>query len=88
MLVLTHLMYVSGEEIQKIDSRLSSIANEFELHQRSFWSSPKHLLKRLFPIDMFPVNKEEESFEDIIEDIRGNIQKQVQGRDYYEVPIT
>ena len=32
--------------------------------------------------------KKKESFEDVIEDIRDNIQKQVQSQDYYEVPIT
>ena len=37
---------------------------------------------------MFPVNKEQETFDDIIEDIRDNIQKQVQKRDYFEIPIT
>ena len=107
----THALNVSEEEILKIDGRLSSIAHELGL-QRSFWSSPKPHLDRLFPIDMFPIDREQElsfwssaksllqrlfpidmvpvqeSFEDIIEDIRDNIQKQVQGRDYYEVPIT
>ena len=83
----THaLNNVSAEKVREIDSQLSSIANELKLHQRSFWSSPKEQLKRLFPIDMFPVDKD--SFEDIIENIRDNIQKQVQRRDYYEVPIT
>ena len=39
---------------------------------------------------MFPDDKEQvqESYEKIIKVIRDNIQKQVQGRDYYEVPIT
>ena len=84
----THaLNNVSEEEIKKIDSRLSSTANELQLQQRS-WSSPKQQLWRLFPVDLFPADEEQESFEDIIEDIRDNIQKQVQGRDYYEVPIT
>ena len=82
----THALDVSAEKVQEIDRQLSSIANELELHQRSFWSSPKEQLKRLFPVDMFPVDKE--SFEDIIEDIRDNIQKQVQKQDYYEVPTT
>ena len=82
----THALNVNAEEIQEIDSQLSSIAYELQLRQRSFWSSPKEPLKRLFPVDMFPVDKE--SFEDIIEDIRDNVQKQVQKRDYYEVPIT
>ena len=84
----THALNVSEEDIQKVDIQLSSIAKELELHQRSFWSPTKPELKRLFPIDMFPVNKEKNSFEGIIEDICDNIQKQVQGRDYYEVPIT
>ena len=83
----THALDVSMEKIQEIDSQLSSIANELELHQRSFWCSPSEPLKRLFPVDMFPVDKGQESFEGIIEDIRDNIQKQVQKRDYYEVPI-
>ena len=83
----THAVTVSVENIQEIDSQLSSIANELELHQRSFWCSPSEPLKRLFPVDMFPVDKGQESFEGIIEDIRDNIQKQVQKRDYYEVPI-
>ena len=84
----THALDVSVKKIQEIDSQLSSVANELELHQRSFWCSPKEPLKRLFPVDMFPVNKEQETFDDIIEDIRDNIQKQVQKRDYFEVPIT
>jgi len=84
----THALCVNKkEEIKEIDDRLSSIASELELHQRSFWSSPDLQLKRLFPIDMFPVD-EGESFEYIIEDIRDNIKEQVQKRDYYEVPIT
>ena len=84
----THALNVHKEKIQEIDDKLSSVAGELELQQRSFWSSPKPQLKRLFPVDMFPGNKKKESFEDIIEDIRDNIQKQVQSRDYYEVPIT
>ena len=83
----THALNVGKEEIEEIDGRLSSIASELDLHQRSFWSSPKQQLKRLFPIDMFPDDTAKETFEDIIEDIRDNIQKQVQRRDYYEVPI-
>ena len=81
----THAVGLAAEKIQEIDSQLSSVAKELELQQRSFWSSPKEPLKRLFPVDMFPDDKE--SFEDIIEDIRDNIQKQVQKRNYYEVPI-
>ena len=84
----THALNVSEEKIKEIDRRLSSIATELELQQRSFWSSPKHQLKRLFPIDLFPVDKETESFESIIEDIRDNIQEEVKTQDYYEVPIT
>ena len=84
----THALGLTAEKIQEIDSQLSSVARELDLHQRSFWSSPKESLKRLFPVDMFPVDEDQESFEDIIEDIRDNIQKQVQRRDYYEVPIT
>ena len=83
----THALDVTEEEIQEIDGRLSHVARELGL-QRSFWSSPNPHLKRLFPIDMFPGDKVEQSFEGIIEDIRDNIQKQVQGRDYYKVPIT
>ena len=84
----THAVDISKEEIQEIDDRLSSIATELKLHQRSFWPSPKQHLKRLFPVDMFPVGKEkEEEFEGIIEDIRDNIQTQVRQQDYYEVPI-
>ena len=84
----THALYVNKEKIQEIDDRLSSIASELELHQRSFWSSPEQHLKRLFPVDMFPVDKEKEKeYESVIEDIRDNIQKQVQQQDYYEVPI-
>ena len=57
--------------------------------QRSFWSSPEDPLLRLFPIDLYPVEEEaEKNFEDIIEGMRDNIRKQVQRRDYYEVPIT
>ena len=84
----THALNVRKEKIQEIDDQLSSVAGELELQQRSFWCSPKPQLKRLFPVDMFPGNKKKESFDDVIEDIRDNIQKQVQGRDYYEVPIT
>ena len=84
----THALNVGEEEIQEIDDRLSGIVGELKLHQRSFWSSPKQHLKRLFPIDLFPIDKEKESFEGIIEDIRDNIQKQVQRRDFYEVPVT
>ena len=83
----THALNVSEKKVKEIDDRLSSIANELELHRRSFWGSPKPQLMRLFPIDLFPID-EKESFEDIIEDIRDNIQKQVHKRDYYEVPIT
>ena len=83
----THAINVSEKEIKEIDDRLSSIANDLELQERSFWCSPKPQLKRLYPVDMFP-DDDKESFEDVIEDIRDNIQKQVQGRDYYEVPIT
>ena len=84
----THALNVHKEKIQEIDDQLSSVAIKLELQQRSFWSSPKPQLKRLFPIDMFPTDEDKESFEGVIEDIRDNIQKQVQKRDYYEVPIT
>ena len=84
----THAVNVNEEKIKEIDEQLSSVASELELHQRSFWSSPKEQIKRLFPIDMFPDDKEQESYEKIIKVVRDNIQKQVQGRDYYEVPIT
>ena len=84
----THALNVNEEKIKETDNKLSSIANELELHQRSFWSSPEEQLKRLFPMDMFPDDKEQESYERIIKVVRDNIQKQVQGRDYYEVPIT
>ena len=84
----THALNVSDEKIQEIDDQLSSIASELELHQRSFWSSPKLGLRRLFPVDMFPPDIKQKSFEQIIEVVRDNIQNQVQGRDYYEVPIT
>ena len=84
----THALCTHKEKIQETDDRLSNIAIELELQQRSFWSSPKPQLQILFPVDMFPAEKDKESFEDIIEDIRDNIQKQVQRRDYYEVPIT
>ena len=84
----THALKITEEKIKEIDDRLSSIANDLELQERSFWCSPKPQLKRLYPVDMFPASKKTKSFEDVIEDIRDNIQKQVQGRDYYEVPIT
>ena len=84
----THALNVSEEKIKEIDQKLSSIVKELDLQQRSFWCSPKHPLKRLFPIDLFPVDGEAESFESIIEDIRDNIQKEVKTQDYYEVPIT
>ena len=84
----THALNIQKENIQEIDDKLSSVAGELELQQRSFWSSPKTQLKRLFPVDMFPTDNDKESFESVIEDIRDNIQKQVQSRDYYEVPIT
>ena len=84
----THALNVNEEKIEETDDKLSSIANELELHQRSFWSSPEEQLKRLFPMDMFPDDEEQESYEKIIKVVRDNIQKQIQGRDYYEVPIT
>ena len=84
----THALNIRQEKIQEIDDQLSIVAGELELQQRSFWSSPKPQLKRLFPVDMFPTVEDKETFEDVIEDIRDNIQKQVQRRDYYEVPIT
>ena len=84
----THALDVCKDKIQEIDDKLSSVAGELELQQRSFWSSPKPQLKRLFPVDMFPTDNDKQLFEDVIEDIRDNIQKQVQRRDYYEVPIT
>ena len=84
----THALNVHKKKIEEIDDQLSSVANKLELQQRSFWSSPKPQLKRLFPVDMFPTDEDKESFEGVIEDIRDNIQKQVQKRDYYEVPIT
>ena len=83
----THACKINDEQIEKIDMQLSSIANELELHQRSFWSSPQPQLKRLFPIDMFSSGKEQESYEKTIQIIRDNIHKQVQGQDYFEVPI-
>ena len=83
----THALDVNKEEIQEIDDRLSSIASELGLHQRSFWSSPEQHLNRLFPVDMFPDKEKEKEYESVIEDIRDNIQKQVQQQDYYEVPI-
>ena len=84
----THALDVSEEKIKEIDDQLSIIASELELHQRSFWSSPSPQLNRLFPVDMFPPDKERDSFEQIVEVVRDNIQNQVQGRDYYEIPIT
>ena len=85
----THALNVNEEKIEEIDDRLSSTASELKLHQRSFWSSPNEKLRRLFPIDMFPdKKKKEEEFEDIIENIRDNILKQIQKQNYYEVPIT
>ena len=84
----THALDVSEEKIKEIDDQLSIIASELELHQRSFWSSPNPQLNRLFPVDMFPPDKEQDSFEQIVEVVRDKIQNQVQGRDYYEVPIT
>ena len=84
----THALKVHKEKIQEIDDQLSIVAGEVDLQQRSFWSSPKPQLRRLFPVDMFPTGEDKETFEDVIEDIRDNIQKQVQRRDYYEVPIT
>ena len=85
----THALNVSEEKIKEIDEQLSSIASELQLHQRSFWSSPDFTqLNRLFPVDMFPHDKEQETFEEIVEVVRDNIQNQVQERDYYEVPIT
>ena len=83
----THALDASKEDIKEIDGQLSSIASELQLHQRSFWASPIEQLKRVFPIDLFPINKDKELFENIIEDIRDNIQKHVQRQEYYEVPI-
>ena len=82
----THALQVNEEKIEEIDDTLSSIARELELQQRSFWSSPKQHLNRLFPIDLFPDDKE--SFENIIEYLQKNIQDEVKTQDYYEVPIT
>ena len=82
----THALNVSEKDIRKIDNQLSIIASELNLHCRTFWCSPTEQLQTLFPIDLFPVDKE--SYEEIIEHIRNKIQMQVQGRDYYEVPIT
>ena len=82
-----HAQNVREETIQEIDDQLSSAASELKLHQRSFWASPKEELKRLFPIEMFPGENEEEC-ESVIGTIRENILKQVQKRDYYEIPIT
>ena len=45
-------------------------------------------MTQLFPVEMFPDDKMREPVEDIIENIRDKIQKQVQTQDYYEVPIT
>ena len=84
----THALNVCKEKIEEIDKQLSSVTLELELQQRSFWSSPKPQLDILFPVDMFATDKDKESFEGVIEDIRDIIQKQVQRRDYYEVPIT
>ena len=61
----THALQVNEKKIEEIDHTLSSIARELELQKRSFWSSPKQQLKRLFPIDLFP--DDEESFENVIE---------------------
>ena len=83
----THAFNVKEEKIEKIDDQLSSIASELELHQRSFWSSPESKLERLFPIDLFSSGKDQESYENTIQVIRDNIQREVQGRDYYEIPI-
>ena len=83
----THAVNMNEKEIKKIDDQLSCIASELELHQRSFWSSPEPQLKRLFPIDMFSIGKEQKLYEKAIQIIRDNIHKQVQGRDYFEVPI-
>ena len=84
----THAHSVSEEKIKEVDYQLTIIANELELHQTSFYASPKQPLHRLFPIDMFPVDKEEEKeFEGIIKVIRDNIQRQVKRQDYFEVPI-
>ena len=84
----THALNVNEEKIQEIDYQLSCAACDIEPQGRSFWSSPKNHLRRLFPVEMFPNEEDKESFEDIIEGIRENIQNQVQKRDYYEVPIT
>ena len=82
-----HAQNVSEETIQEIDDQLSSAASELKLHQRSFWASPKEELRRLFPVEMFPDENEEEC-EGVIGNIRQSILRQVQKRDYYEVPIT
>ena len=84
----THAFNIKEEKIEKVDDQLSSIASELELHQRSFWSSPESQLEILFPIDMFSNGKEQESHEKTIQVIRDNIQRQIQERDYYELPIT
>ena len=82
----THALNVSTEKIKEIDDELSSIASELKVHQRSFWSSPNPQLKRVFPVNMFPPDENEESL--IIEDIRDNIEKLVKKRDYCEVPYS
>ena len=83
----THALSLSDKTIQEIDGQLSAIATQLKLHQRSFWSSPKEELQRVFPVEMFPPDTDK-SFEDIIEEVRENILNHVQRRDYYEVPIT
>ena len=83
----THALGLSDKTIQEIDGQLSTIATQLKLHQRSFWSSPKEELERVFPVEMFPIDTDK-SFEDIIEEVRENILNHVQRRDYYEVPIT
>ena len=85
----THaLNNVSEEKIQEIDDHLSSIIDELKLQQRTFWASPKQELSSLFPIDLFPPDKHQESFDGIIQNIRDNIHELVQEQGYYEVPIT
>ena len=84
----THALNISEKEIKEIDGQLSSVSQELEICQKLCWSSPKESLKQLFPIEMFPDGEIREPFEDIIEDIRDSIQKQVQTQGYYEVPIT
>ena len=92
----THALDSSDEKIQNIDSQLSTIATELELHQRSFWSPPKEELLRLFPVELFPSDTSKSikyimndfcRNAQIIEDIREKILKHVQGQDYYKVPI-